>query len=226
MLNLESVGVSNHLDPEKSKARGRSLVKMRVVNRNTRNLQVPHGNVIDPGVREIYCYDDEVAAVKAMVEPKVANIPAARERYMLAIAKQVGERLDPPFNGTLADLAERITTGKIDPSDKPGSIAFELSKVLDTTPSSVEGAFYETNGRSLYPLDSAEVIDEGIPEPQRKAMAMEQEKQAGVLANALRSVLKEALAEFGASAGPTPADVDARVEAKVRELLGEKTAKK
>lgn len=217
---FESPGVSNYFDPAnpKAKSRGRSMVKMRVVNRNTRNLTVPHGNVIEPGTREFYCYDDEVAQVMKMVEPKRENIATARMRYKLAIAKEVAERLDPPFTGTLEELAAVIDAG---PTDQ---IAEQLKYVLEVTPASMEGQFQDLTGRGLYPLDSAEVIQDGITEPQRETLQREQEKQAGVLAAALEKVLGK-----GPSA-TTEADIDALVKAKVAEelarQLGDKPATK
>ena len=214
---FEGPGVSNYFDPSnpKAKPRGRSMVRMRVVNRNTRNLTVPHGNVIEPGTREFYCYEDEVAQVMKMVEPKRENIATAKTRHKLAIAKEVAARLDPAFMGTDEELAAIIEAG---PTDQ---IAEALKYVLEVTPTSMEGQFQDLTGRGLYPLDSAEIIEEGISEPQRETLRMEQEKQAGVLAAALEKVL-------GKGATPDAAALDARinalVEQRVNALLGEKGA--
>lgn len=214
---FESPGVSNHYDPEKNKARNRSMVRIRVKNRGTANLQVPGGNVIEPGEREFVCYDDDVPGVMSMVEPKPESIAIARERYMLAIAKQVFDRLDS-YKGTMEELAHEIE------HNPTAEQATALKYVLEVTPSSVEGAFYDLTGRSLKPLEWAKVIDEGIPEPQRVSLRIEQEKHATVMANAMRDVLNP-----GAT-GIDPAELEEiiakRVAAEVAKLLGEKAPAK
>ncbi len=171
---------------------------------------------MQPGLCEIYCYDDEVASIKAQVEPKPSNMVAARDKHMLAIAKEVNDKLEYPFTGTMAEFAEKLSTGNYEPA-----VADALKVVLAETPSSMEGSFHETNGRDLLPLESAEVIEEGISEPQRTAMLLEQEKQAAIMAKAISMALKDALPAI-----PQPADVAALVAAEVAKLLGEKATTK
>lgn len=209
----------NYLLDERSKdaARGRSLVKMRVHNRNTRSLQI-HSQHISPGVHEISVYEDHVKSVLGMVEDQ-RLIDRAREQFETDLAQEVAKKAE--WQGSIDDVR-----GLIKSKSHPG-INENYALVLKTTGKSVEASFHAQNKRDIKPLVSAEVIaNSEHPEPQRKDTVREIEKYAQAQADALRVVARELLSELKGTGTAAPSEdrIAALVDARVKELLGEKQA--
>lgn len=202
----------NFLDAEKDKQRGQSRVKVRVVNRNTRALNVLE-NVIGPGTHEVTVYLPDVPKVMAQVENEPRALEQAREAFEREIAADVIERLNN-YDGTVEDILPVLRARS---NDKANDI---YDRLMRSTGKSLEGTFQRLNKRALKPLVSAVVIEGSEhAEPQRQALSRETEKLAEAIGMALDK-------RMGGSA-PSATDINALVEAKVREMLGEKgTAKR
>lgn len=205
-------------ETSKDKARGRSLVRMRVHNRNTRSLQI-HSAQISPGVHEVSVYEDYVNSVLNMVEDQKL-IDRARDQFEADVAQEVAKEMDGAWQGSIDDLRQLIKS-KSDPS-----VTNTYARVLRTTGKSVEAVFHAQNKRSMKALVSAEIIaNSEHPEPQRKDTVREIEKYTQAQAEALRVVAREIVAELkGVSAAPSEDKIAALVDARVKELLGEKQA--
>lgn len=186
----------------KDKARKRSLVTVRVLNRCTNGLNLV-GTVVSPGQHDIECYDDQAAGILAQVETQPELIAQARVVYVTALAKELqSDYLDETsWNGTLAELVEVISAKSVD-----GPIGIALAELLEKTPLSLEASFYEMFGREIKPLDSAEVLaGSEHAEPQREEMDAEVSKAAAANAQALGTALAAALA-------PIVAALNARID--------------
>lgn len=147
------------IDNERDKPRMRTVVKLRVHNRNTKLLTLPDGNVVPPGEHEITVYSDHVNAVLGMVETDTAAIARAEDAYWMRVAKDVKERISS--GETAAQILARIRANDAD-------VMPEVNAVREVAPYSPQSMFWDANGRDLLPLVSAEVIEgsEAI-EPQR-----------------------------------------------------------
>lgn len=187
----------------KDKARKRSLVTVRVLNRCTSGLLLPGGTVVSPGQHDVECYDDQAAGILAMVETQPELIAQARVVYVTALAKELQSDYldDSSWSGTLAELVEVISAKSVE-----GPIGVALGELLEKTPLSLEATFYEMFGRDIKPLDSAEVLaDSTHAEPQREEMEAEVNKAAAANAQALGTALAAAL-------GPIVAALNARID--------------
>ena len=100
----------------KDKARKRSLVTVRVLNRCTNGLLLPGGTVVSPGQHEVECYDDQSDGILAMVETQPELIAQARVVYVTALAKEmIADYLDEAsWSGTLAELVEVISAKNVE----------------------------------------------------------------------------------------------------------------
>src|SRR5574342_424118 len=94
----------------KDKPRNRPLVRMKVRNRNTAMLLVPHANPVPPGEWVISCYDDEVPAVMGLVETRQDRLRDAQKQYQRMVLSEAKKKLGT-FLGTVDDLEEAITGG-------------------------------------------------------------------------------------------------------------------
>ena len=187
----------------KDKARKRSLVTVRVLNRCTNGLLLPGGTVVSPGQHDVECYDDQADGILAQVETQPELIAQARVVYVTALAKEmIADYLDETsWSGTLAELVEVISAKNVE-----GAVGKALTELLEKTPLSLEGTFYEMFGRDIKPLDSAEVLkDSAHTEPQREEMEAEVNKAAAANAQALGTALAAALA-------PIVAALNARID--------------
>lgn len=201
----------NYLSPEKDKPRGQSLVRMKVVNRNTHVLSVLE-NVIGPGEHVITVYKGDVPKVMERVESEPDRIALAEEMFEREIAELVIGQLDR-WDGTVEDMLPVMR------SRSDTRINEIHDRLMQTTSKSVEGTFQKLTKRALKPLVSAEVIkDSEHAEPQRTALNRETEK----LAEAIGAALDKRMS----GGAPSQADINALVDARVKELLGEKAAGK
>lgn len=206
----------------KDRARDHSLVKMRVHNRSTLALGLPGANLIDIGTHEITVYDDDVDAVRDMVEDP-QKIAQAEQQYAIDLAEEVGKHLETPWQRSAEELLAIIRSGS-DPA-----VTEMHQRVLRTTGQSPQSAFQRLFKRSMKPLSMAELIPNSEhPEHQRAQTHKEVEKAAQAHAEALRVVAREIVAELrgAASAAPSEDKIAALVDARVKELLGEKVAKR
>lgn len=186
--------VLNFFDAERDPPRRRSMTRMRIENRNTRHLPLPSGNIVEPGVSEITVYDDEVQAVEGLVEQGDEKFRLARQAYMAAVAREVKELLD--WTGSVEELQALI----VNKSDSRVNEAYE--RMLRESYLSFEGTFTDIFGRGPLPLVRAEVIESGMPEPQRLGLVEEQRRfvevlrEAGIGGNALSAEkLQQVIAE-------------------------------
>lgn len=171
----------------KDPMRHEPLVKMRVVNRCTTVLPLPH-NAINPGEHVITVFKSEVPAVLARVEPDPAAITSAQEAYRLGIAEEVRSRTD--FEGTARDLLALIDEG----ANVPDEIARTVKDVLAETVDSVESVFFQREKRGVKPLVSAEVISGSEhDEPKREMLDGEQKRLARAVSAGLAEVLPVAM---------------------------------
>jgi hypothetical protein len=181
-------------DPEKDKPLRQSLTKMRVHNRNTMNLQIGGlGAVVPPGVHEVLVYASEVSNVMSMVEDDQPTADQAEKQHRLRIAAEVRASCDNTHG--------QYTAEQIDKMIREGNDSVLNGKhatIQETTPNSYESAFEALAQRSIRPLISAEVLETGIPEPQREGMAAENTKMAQAIGEAVGKALREALG------GPAP----------------------
>ena len=157
-----NVAVNDHLTANVSdRPLGVDRVKMRVVNRCTLNLQVEE-NTITPGTHDVLVYENRVGVVKAMVEPQPEEVAAARKGYTRKIVDAVRKRF-ALYPGTTDELMAAIDAGTA-----PEEIADMIKTERAETADSVESVFNERMGRSIQPLDSAEVVGtERYAEPKR-----------------------------------------------------------
>lgn len=173
----------NYFDPSRMKKRNVSFVRMKVKNRNTLNLPLPDGNLIPRGEHIIAVYEDSVQTVLDLVEdPK--NIELARAAHDADLLADVmsAASADPEiaWNGKPEEMrkliAERSNAG----------INRIYAAVLAETPFSIESAFRKLHNRDILPLDAAEVIETGLPEPQREEASGERDRLIEALSAALR----------------------------------------
>lgn len=197
------------IDPDKDKPRKKSMARLRVVNRNTLQLALPGGNVVPPGEHEILVYEDEVAAVKAVVEPASRKLDVASEAFTAAILQEVKQQVD--WEDTMEALQRAIDRGK-DPH-----IVEVYARVLANTEESIEAQFYRLENRSVLPLVSAEVIETGIAEPQRQGMKAEQDNLVAVLERIFAPGGNAAQME-AIIAAKVEEQLEARIDAKLRQL--------
>ena len=201
------------LDPKRDERRNESLVLMKVVNRNTRAVQILQ-NMIGPGEQVIKVYRDEVPKVMAQVEREPNLIDEARKQYELEMAERVMQTIGG-FQGTPADMLRLIKSKE---NDEVNEV---YRKLLKTSPLSVEGVFRGKYKRDIQPLVSAAVIEGSeFAEPQREELDREVNRQAGSFALALESVADRVIAALQGKATPPAADVQALVKAEVERLLG------
>ena len=174
--------VQNTFEPRREHARNRNMVTMKVVNRNTRNLTLPDGQVVQPGESTIMIYEDNVGAVDDQVENDEAAVKAAHKQYKLLIAEQLQQRVEGQLMQRSAeDVAGMIERGALDRDAKD-----KYDELLRKTGASVESEFFRANKRGIKPLISAEILERNIPEPQRKLQHEEWTRQAQALAIAMR----------------------------------------
>ncbi len=185
----------------KDKPRNRPLVRMKVRNRCTAVLTLPHANSVEPGEWLISCYDDEVKDVLSMVEPRPDRIKDAQEQYQRSILSAAKKHLEG-FSGTVDDLQVAIENGTA-----PDNLKEVVDAALRDSDLSVESVFHKMMERDIKPLDSAELIkDSEHAEPKR----VEQVKDQDALANAMGKAMAREL----------PAAMEALADAIVRKLQG------
>lgn len=144
----------------RDRARDKALVCMRVTNTRVSHLALPGGNLIGLGEFECWVYEDEVPTVLALVEREPASIDTAKRANDVSIANDVRKAAE--FHGTADDVVKLI-------ADKSNERINQVYKhIMDTTPKNWQAKFFELYGRSVNPLDAAEVVDGVKPriEPQ------------------------------------------------------------
>ncbi len=173
----------------KDKPRNRPLVRMKVRNRNTTLLNLPHANPVPPGEWIISCYDDEVPAVMALVETRQDRINDARKQYQRMILSEAKKLTS--FPGTVDDLEEALLKGLSSAGNAPPEdIKEHIAGVLRETELSVESVFHAMMERDIKPLDSAELIaNSEHQEPKR----VEQVKEQNALADAMGAAISREL---------------------------------
>jgi hypothetical protein len=189
----EIIPIKSMLDPNRDERRDKSMVIMRVVNPKTVRLQLPAGNLIGMGVSYVQIYEDEVDAVKAMVEPRPDKLVQAKEAFDLNIAKEVAAAAS--WTGSVEELQVKIAA-KNDPA-----INQHVEHVLATTPISIESEFNDLVGRSLLALTEAEVVKVGLAEPQRRGIEAEHEKFVEAIVTAVNTSNERLATTMAASIG-------------------------
>ena len=185
----------------KDKPRNRPLVRMKVRNRCTAVLTLPHACSVEPGEWLISCYDDEVKDVLSLVEPRPDRIRDAQEQYQRAILSAAKKQIEG-FLGTVDDLQAAIENGTA-----PDGTKEAVDAALRDSDLSVESVFHKIMERDVLPLDAAELIkDSEHSEPKR----VEQVKEQDALANAMGKAMAREL----------PAAMEALADAIVRKLQG------
>jgi len=174
--------VINTFEPHRERALNRSMCRVEVVNRKTRNLTLPDGNVVQPGTSEIVCYEHNVKFIEDQVERDPAAVAAAARRFELRVAEQVQTALGSPHTQRSAeDMAEFLKGGKLTDRESEAH-----KRALATTGASEESEFQAIYRRGIKPLVSCKVLERDIPEPQRRMQVEESTRQASILATALR----------------------------------------
>ena len=176
-------------DPERDRPRGKELVRVKVKNRSTLNLQLPRGWLLQPGTQLVDLYSDEVQNVMAMVEPNPAALEQARHSCRLAIAQEAKARVDG-FSGSADEFLQRVDRNELAEMD-----AYQY--VLARTSLSPEAQFRSTMMRDPLPLDSCEIVERGIPEPQRESVKLlqaEQQRYTGSLGESIGAAIAQAQA--------------------------------
>jgi hypothetical protein len=182
-------------------ARGVPLVQVRVRNRNTKNLPL-FGNVVPVGEHTITVYKDDVPKILAMVEEDETKVDAAREHFMLEVAKGVKERAGYP--GTIAELAAALKSG--DGLDDKLSAAYKAT--IGATPFSIYSSFAQLNGRDMKPLTSAKLVP-GSEQTEHHMQAKVEEAQL------IRTMLTQ----------QSPQDIAAMIEAAVEKRVEQELAR-
>lgn len=179
------VGVVPHLTADvRDKPRNRPLVRMEIHNRCTAVLTLPHANSVPPGQWTISCYDDEVAAVLSMVEPKPDRLRDAQQQFQRSILAEAKKKLES-YQGTVDDLEEEIAKGTAPPELKA-----EIDAILRETEVSVESVFHAMMERDVKPLVSAKLVEGSEhQEPKR----VEQVKEQNALADAMGAAISREL---------------------------------
>lgn len=199
-----------NLDSAKQKPRGESRIKMRVVNRNTRVLQIQQGH-IGPGEHVIKVYKSDVPKVVAMLEDPAA-IKAAEAQFINDVAERVSGRAE--WRGTIDEL-KRVIASKTD-DDVNKAHAW----VMNETELSVQASFRKMFKRDMLPLDAAEVIpDSDEPEPARKQVEDETVKISTALSSALETALLNVVGKLGLGGGDA---IKSMVRSELEEQLGGK----
>lgn len=174
--------VHSTFEPHRERPRNRTMTRMEVVNRNTLNLVLPDGQVVQPGTSQILVYEDNVAVVEAQVETNPAALEEAHRRFALTVAEQLASRL----GGRWAERSAEENADLIKRGDLTEKERAALDEVRARTGASPEGEFHTANRRGVKPLVSAKVIEKDIPEPQRALQVAESTRQAEILATAMK----------------------------------------
>lgn len=153
--------VETFVDPG-ARARGVSRARVRVHNRNCANLQIC-GSVVPIGTHEIQVYEDEIAGVLALVEPAPEQLEAAKHALELEIAQEIAQKF--PDAGDAGAVLKAVK------ANKDARLVKAYEDLAASAPVSAEAIFTRNTKRAPLPLVSAEVLEKGIPEPQ-KAQAM------------------------------------------------------
>ncbi len=181
----------NFLDHNtKDRARNKNLVRMRVVNRNTLNLQLPDGVLVGPGEHEISVYEDHVERVMAQVEPNQAALVEAERHYKLEIAKMIKEKMaagEERFVGTTDDVLAMIRS-------RSNARVNELhDRLVKTEPLSIQSSFHKLHDRDVKPLVSAEVLKGSEhPEPQRERQTADQKNMVASVVAVVQAMQQSA----------------------------------
>lgn len=171
----------------KDKPLKRPMVRLEVDNPRCFALQLG-STIVGRGVSTITVYAHEADyIVKNMIERDWADYEAAQRSYKNQVAAEVKKRMDRV--DTVEEILAARDRGETD-------VASAFREVEEVTGSSPEAIFYQLKQRSLLPLRSARVVEEGISEPQREESNAEQTRLAGVFAAAMAEAMKPFVAEI------------------------------
>lgn len=132
---------------------------------------LPGGYIVSQGKQSLKIARRDLPAVMALVETQPQEIEAAQRRY----AKGLAEYIEQGLGG----LTE------------PDQTASRRRALEAQYPNSVEAIFVRDMGRSILPLNSVTVIEEGLPAPIDEAQIEQHGLLAGIVAREVAKVLAQ-----------------------------------
>lgn len=130
---------------------------------------LPGGFLAQNGKQTLKVRKQDLALLLAMVEPAPAEIEAARRRFETSLTKFVNDGLE----GVVEPTARQKRKEQLE-AEFPGS---------------VEAIFHRDNDRSILPLNSVRVLEDGIPVPADESQLDQQSMMAKVVASEVAKAL-------------------------------------
>ena len=132
---------------------------------------LPGGYIVSQGKQSLKIARRDLPAVLALVEPEPQEIEAARKRFNVELDRYIADNL----------------AGLTDPDQTA-----QRRRALEAQfPNSVEGIFHRDMGRSILPLVSVTVLEDGLPAPIDEAQIEQHGLLAGIVAREVAKVIAQ-----------------------------------